>query len=155
VLFGMARDGLRQQVVDLGYSYSIQNGKLVVLPLNGFRPGQAVVINSQTGMIGIPEQTEDGISVRMLLNPLLGVGSKLTINEADVASAQQDLAFNALPIDPTFPGIAQNDGTYRIYVINHEGDTRGNDWYSDCVVLSTDPTVSQGLTPGLLSRGQR
>lgn len=155
VLYGMAADGLRDLMAGFGFTYSIQNGKLNIVEFNGFIPGQAVVLNSKTGMIGLPEQTEDGITVRCLLNPLLGIGSKLQINEKSVQQATQDLAYTAFPIDQQFPGIDKNDGVYRIYVIEHHGDTRGNDWYSEIVCLSIDPTVAQGLTPGLLSKGQR
>lgn len=155
VLYGMAADGLRDLVTGYGFSYSIQNGKLTVIPLQGFIPGQAVVLTSKTGMLGLPEQTEDGIKVQCLLNPLLGIGSKLQIDQKSIQQAQQDLAYTAFPVDQNVPGIDKNDGVYRIYVINHQGDIRGNDWLSDIICLSIDPTVTQGLTPGLLAKGQR
>jgi hypothetical protein len=60
-----------------------------------------------------------------------------------------------------FPGITDiayfanvtADGIYRVLVIEHNGDTRGNDWYTDMVALAVDPTrkppepVMEG-TPG-------
>lgn len=155
VLFGMASDGLRQLMASLGFSYSVQRGKLIVIPLSGFVPGEAVKLNSQTGMLGLPEQTADGVQIKCLLNPLLNVGSKVQIDQKSIQRGAQDLSFTAFPVDQAFPGIDKNDGVYRIYVINHTGDTRGNDWFSDITCLSIDPTVFRGLTPGLLTRNQQ
>lgn len=167
-IYTMARDAMRDFAASQGCSYSVQNGKLTLIPLDGFKPGEAVVINSQTGMVGVPEQTEDGITVTSLMNPNLAIGCKLRINEKDInqaAAASSGVNLN-LPTGTTnsadvanaqflrgLPGIGKDDGVYRIYVINHHGDTRGNDWYSEIVCLSIDPTLNEALTPGLLQRG--
>jgi hypothetical protein len=156
VLYGMVRDTLRDTCANQAMTYSVQNGQLTLIPLLGFLPGEAVVCNSQTGMIGLPEQTQNGIKVRMLLNPQLSIGSKLQINQASIqlltqpAGIQESADFTS---GHTPPGVAKGDGTYRIYVIEYKGDTRGNDWYSDITCLSIDPTLA-GITPELtIARG--
>lgn len=153
VLYGMARDELHVQAASAGLTYSIQKGKIVFLPLNGYRPNEAVVVNAQTGMVGWPEQTEAGIKVRMLLNPQLDVGCKLKIDNKSILLAQAPASGTSAQVQ--FENLNANvpvnaDGLYRIHVIEHVGDTRGNDWYSDVICLSIDQTTSQGLT----SRGQ-
>lgn len=154
VLYGMARDHLRALCASQGMTYSVQNGQLILLPLDGFKPGAAVVCNSSAGMIGLPEQTQNGIKVTMLINPALSVGSKLQINEGSIQQAAQPpqtvagSTFAALT-----PGIAKNDGVYRIYVLEWRGDTRGQPWYAEIVCLATDPTVNMGVTPGLYQKG--
>jgi len=153
VLFGMARDKLRFFAASQGMTWSVQNGTLTLIPLQGFLPGAAPVLcNSTTGMIGMPEQTPTGIKVRMLINPQLAIGSRLQINQGDIQQGVQDPQFTALPLSQVDPGIAANDGVYRIYVIEYTGDTRGNDWYADIITLAIDPTISQGLQPEYINR---
>lgn len=154
VMHGMARDRLHVDAASAGLTYFIRNGKINFVPLDGARPDEAVVCNAQTGMIGWPEQTEEGIKVRMLLNPLLDVGCKLKIDNKSITQA-------ARPASPLAPEANYQalfgqggqvplnaDGLYRIYVIEHTGDTRGNDWYSDAVCIS----LGAGASPALITR---
>ncbi|MDR3453569.1 MAG: DUF927 domain-containing protein [Rhodoferax sp.] len=39
----------------------------------------------------------------------------------------------------------KHDGLYYVMVANHNGDTRGNDWYTDLICLSIDATASKDL----------
>ena len=64
--------------------WSIQNGVVTLVPVTGYLPGQAVQINSASGMIGTPEQTEGGIMIRCYLNPLIKIGRLVQINNADI-----------------------------------------------------------------------
>jgi len=68
VLYGMARDRLSDIAASSNATWSIQNGQVQLVPLTSYIPGTAVVMNANTGMIGLPEQTEDGIKVKALLN---------------------------------------------------------------------------------------
>ena len=38
------------------------------------------------------------------------------------------------------------DGNYIALVIDHEGDTRGQPWYSHLTCLASDPTAPLGFT---------
>jgi hypothetical protein len=149
VMLGMPRDIAHAQAISNGMTYFISKGKIYWVPLDGARPDEAVVVNATTGMIGWPEVTEMGIKVRMLLNPRVDIGCKLQLNNADILRAQAavpgtlaDTAYQnlllAIPIDGT-----KADGSYYIYVIEYVGDTRGNEWFTDCTCLST----SGGFAP--------
>lgn len=148
VIYGMGRDHLRRIVTSAGASYSIQDGKLQIIPLTGYLPGTAVVLTSKTGMIGMPEQTQDGIKVQCLLNPKIKIGTRLQIDNASIQRAAKDpslqgeLAFNFLPA-------ISDDGFYRVLVHEYEGDTRGNPWYSNIICLAVNDTV----TPSLAVKG--
>src|SRR5262249_2466704 len=72
--FGLGRDLMQSAADSAGATWSIQNGTIQVIPLRGYLPGDAVVLNFLTGMIGLPEQTDEGINVRSLLNPKLRIG---------------------------------------------------------------------------------
>jgi hypothetical protein len=46
---------------------------------------QAIVVNSHTGLIGVPDETEEGITVAALVNSQIRWGSKIQINETDIS----------------------------------------------------------------------
>jgi hypothetical protein len=147
VLWGMARQHMRCAAA--GATWSIQNGKVQVVPLDGYLPGEAVVLNAQTGLIGFPEQTEQGVKARCLLNPRLRVAGLVQINNTDInrtaGAAGNDFSPGQLPYDrragpPMLFADVTADGFYRLYVVEYVGDTRGQDWYSDIICLAVDKT---------------
>jgi hypothetical protein len=142
VMYGMARDYLRQTAQASGTSWSVQDGKLQIVSLTGTLPDQAILLNSKTGLVGTPEQTNDGIKTRCLLNPLLKIGGKVQIDERDVATAK--LPDTSKDSTANKPASISSDGIYRVLTIEHSGDTRGNDWYSDIVCLDVDATAPAG-----------
>lgn len=82
--FGMSRLAMASIAQRANARWSIQNGVVTLVPNTGYLPGQAVQINSATGMIGTPEQTEGGIMIRCYLNPLIRVGQLVQINNGDI-----------------------------------------------------------------------
>ena len=142
VMYGMARDYLRQSAEASETTWSVQDGKLQIVSLTGTLPNQAVKLNSKSGLVGTPEQTNDGIKARCLLNPLLKIGGKMQIDEKDVAEAK--LPDTEKDSTANKPADISSDGVYRVLTIEHSGDTRGNDWYSDIVCLDVDATAPPG-----------
>lgn len=119
--------------------WSIQNGTLVFVPVTGYLPGEAVVINSASGMIGTPEQTDNGIIVRCYINPLIKIGQLIKLNNGDIN--QQIIAKQGFYPEYTsqyYVAPTSADGTYRVLVAEHVGDTRGNDWYTEITALAVD-----------------
>ena len=148
VLWGLPRAHLRASCLSTGSSWTINKGKVDVLPLSGYKPGEAVVLTSQTGLIGRPEQTNDGIRARCLLNPRIDVGALVQIDNRSI-----NLTLNQSPSQAPVPfnqwtGI-QNlasvtaDGIYRVYVAEHKGDTRGQEWYTDLTCLAVNPSTDR------------
>lgn len=152
VLFGLSRHILRNASGSIGASWSIQNGKVQVIPLQGYLPLEAVVLNGRNGMIGFPEQTDQGIKVRSLLNPKILVGGRIKIDNKSINQTynQTDLVPGApnilVPIQvnqapETVALTTAHDGIYRVFTVDHTGDTRGQDWYTDVVCLMIDQTT--------------
>lgn len=143
VMFGMARAQLRYLASSLDASWSIQEGKVVMIPLTGYKPGEAVEINVATGLIGIPEQTDGGIKLQCLLNSKLRIGGLVKLNNQEITQLMQANP-NAAPIPYNqwsgfqFNTPLSKDGTYRAYVVEHMGDTRGNDWTTSLICLAVD-----------------
>lgn len=147
VQYGMARDGMRNVARTTQTSWSIQNGKVQVIPFTGYAPGEAVKLNSASGMIGLPEQTQEGISVKVLLNPKIQIGTQVQINNASIQRAQFTLHFGTTAdqeksINEALLPSLSDDGFYRVLVAEHEGDTRGQEWYTNLVCLTVNKTVA-------------
>jgi hypothetical protein len=142
-LSGMTRDVLRELTQAWNVVWSIQQNKLTILPINGRAlPGAAIVLNSATGMIGMPEQTIDGIQVRALLNPQIVIGKTLRIDNKAIQEARVDLSYfgevrNAMVREVRIT----DDGLYRVIAVDHSGDTRGDAWYSDIICVAINDPV--------------
>lgn len=142
VLFGMARDTARDLAKTTQSFWSIQNGKLQFTKRTSYKPGTSVVLNANTGLVGQPEQTEEGIRITCLLNPSIVIGSVVNINNKDI-NATTNQPGNITAYDnplggPQLLASVAADGNYRAFVVEHHGDTRGNDWHTSITGLSID-----------------
>jgi hypothetical protein len=146
VVYGMARDRLNDIADTSNATWSIQDGKVQLVPLTSYIPGTAVVLTSNSGMVNLPEQTEDGIKVKVLLNPQIKVGSLVQINNKSIQGAflggQNLFAQGRLENIPGLLPKVTWDGLYRVYVAEHEGDVRGQPWYSNLVCLAIDSSAA-------------
>lgn len=148
VLFGLARAKLRDEVQTLGASWSIQQGVVTIIPKTGYLPNEVVVLSGQTGLIGRPEQTVDGIKARCLINPNIFVGARVQIDNKAINQLVQSNPNNAPVPYNQWTGVqlvanTTTDGIYRVFVIEYDGDTRGQQWYADLVLLAVDPSTDQ------------
>ena len=152
VMFGLAKTMMGTVTRTQKSTWSIQNGKINIIKLDSYMPGQVVVMNRDTGLIGRPEQTAEGIRVRHLLNPKLYCGGLVQIDNASInqtaaaqANKKASLAYNSWS-EPSYVADVSADGYYRLYVVEHTGDTRGGDWYSDLTCLKAD-SVTRKVKP--------
>lgn len=152
VLFGMGRALMRTCARTMGATWSIQDGKIVVLPLTGYLPTDAVELNVGSGLIGMVEQTDNGICATCLLNPKLVIGGLVKIDNAAINQTfQTDKSF-LIPYNQ-WKGVqilatVADDGFYRLYVVEHLGDNRGNEWYSKLTCLKFDKSSNTCLAFG-------
>ena len=143
VMFGMARDFLAQIARTAQTVWSIQDGRVVLIPETSYMPGEIPVITSETGMVGLPEQTQNGISIKMLLNPSIRIGTLLKIDNRSVQLRERSLNVKQQP-DEAFISEGnrlQDDGYYYVMIASHSGDTRGNEYYTEVICLAADVTV--------------
>lgn len=107
---------IKQQIL-----FFIQNGIVSVSRADVVNNGLPVIdINSNTGMIGIPQPHSVGIDIRTLLDVSLTAGQ--TIN----------FTSDLLPI---------YNGLYNIFTVTHHGSIRGNDFYTDLYCLKVNGGV--------------
>jgi hypothetical protein len=148
--FGMAKDLLREICMATNTSWSIQNGTLQVVANDQPKPGNVIVLNSRTGLVGLPVQTIQGIEGLCLLNPRITPGCLVQIDQKSIQQAAISPGYlsetNNMLLQQV--GIAA-DGIYKIFVAEHKGDARGNEFYTSFIgVRRGDP-----ITKALAARG--
>jgi len=147
VCFGQVRDRLADIASTHRVEWWIHRNNLEFVPVSAYKPGDAIVINSKTGMIGLPQQTNFGVSVRCLLNPGVGRGSRIKIDNASVQRQQfsstqsKETAF----INSILASNLDADGVYKVLMVNHTGDTRANEWYTEAECITVDSTRREVL----------
>jgi len=148
-LFGLARSSLNSVCRSKLCSWSIQNGKIVVIPLKGYDNGTVLEINSRTGLVGVPVATPNGIELQCLLNPYIQVGGRIKLKQSELTTTtvkQQGIYPQYGNVN--LPADTSTDGTYRVLVVEHEGDTRGTPWYSRLICLAIDNSSGSVLPRG-------
>lgn len=142
VAFGLARKHFRTISDTVQARWSVQAGKLTMVKLSGYLPGDAVVLTPTTGLVGSAASTLEGIRARCLLNPLIVPGRRIQldqsfINTTNIASNYDTSSYAQKPRYATI----SPDGDYRTLVVEHQGDTRGQEWYTDITCLAVDPSA--------------
>lgn len=108
VIYGNAAREMTSLCRSVGLSWSVQDGKLQIIPLRQVLAGAAILLSPSTGLIGSPSVDNKGIlSARMLMIPDVSPGRKLVLDAKRLK------------------------GQYRIETTKHSGDTAGGDWYID------------------------
>lgn len=145
VMFGLARKYMNHLTDTKGCTWSIQpDGKVKIIAFDDYLPNTAVVINAQTGMVGIPQATQQGIKVSCLLNPNIQTGQLIKLDNASINTTtnRSNIGFPAYS-DFEFFANTSNDGIYRALVVEHEGDSRGEgaDWLTTITALAVDKSA--------------
>lgn len=144
VIYGATRDALRVLAEDNDCTWSIQDGKVNFVPLTAYIPGEVPEINSDTGMVGLPEQAQNGIKIKTLLNPSLKIGQAIRLNNSSIQRYRFNLARNQQVANANTELLNKinTDGLYYVMQADHSGDTRGNNWYTDIICLAIDATIT-------------
>lgn len=99
---------LDKYVTSAGYQWSIQDGQLQVLSPDETLVESVTILNKATGLIGSPEQGEDGtVKARSLLQPAIVPGGRVILESEMVK------------------------GTFKAEQVSYIGDTWGPDWYTE------------------------
>jgi hypothetical protein len=143
VFCGLVKDEMRKFAWSQKCKWSIQDGQLTMIPLASYIPTPAVpIVSPNTGLIGVPEQAQDGIRMRTLLNAGYKIGQCVKLESAAINQYRYGLDTESAKINQNIAGQNKinSDGLYYVMVANHVGDTRGEDWYTDMICLAVDAT---------------
>ena len=155
VFFGMSRDKMREIAKNTQTSWSIQDGKLMMIPLTAYAPGDIPVLTAATGVIGLPEQTQNGIRLKTLLNPNIKIGQAVKLDNASIQRYKYSMAVTqeAANLLNEQSNKINNDGLYYVMIADHAGDTRGNEFYTELTCLAIDASIPRELLPQSAVRG--
>lgn len=136
VLFG-SPDGLLKQIEKTTDStYYIENSEANIVSPSDISKDEIFDLGPQTGLIGTPSQSQEGISCRCLMNPKIKINSLFHIDNAKIRTARLNLGNYQIPLDA--------EGIYRVIRMQYSGDTWGLEWY-----LEIDAITQTGTLPGL------
>jgi hypothetical protein len=123
-LSGSSKDILDQFAEEYGFDWSIQDGEVIITPVESPLEGdEAVLVNAATGMIGSPTVTEIGADVTTLLNPRMLPNRALQIESVNADIQLGNLFFRDVKRTTA-------EGTYKIQEVTFKGDSREGDWVS-------------------------
>ena len=118
---GRASAELDRLVRACGMEWSIQDGAVQILKRGATTSTQILELAPDTGLIGSPEHGSPGqepkqdksriLKVKSLLQPQMRPGGQLRVKAEGV------------------------EGTYRIQLVTHSGDTHGGEWFSEAECL--------------------
>jgi hypothetical protein len=133
----MTRDFLSGLAEQQGCEWNIEDGRLNFVPLDSYIPGEAVVLTAKTGLIGTPRMTIQGLVVRSLLNSRIKSGGQVKLDNASIASLKINIPYSGMDYAPG----TDADGAYTARVVQHVGDTRGQEWYTSMICVAIDGTA--------------
>ena len=87
--WGSARNQAEQCANAAGIAWAVDNGVLAIWPSGGARETGSPLISPETGMVGYPTYTAEGILVRALYNPLIMFGGKVTVESSLPATSRE------------------------------------------------------------------
>jgi len=123
-LSGSSKDILDGFADEYGFDWSIQDGEVIITPVESPLEGdEAVLISAATGMIGSPIVTEIGADVVSLLNPRLLPNKAFKIESVNADIQLGNLFFRNIKRTTA-------EGTYKIQEVTFKGDSREGDWTS-------------------------
>jgi len=113
-------------------------------PVSASALDNALVISpGEGGLIGVPQQTQDGVDFTCLLNPLIRVFNIPDDKKINCMLVKIDKSIiRQAEIQPNQESYSKldQDWTYKVIGVNHVGDTRGGDWYTK--VSGVDQSMS-------------
>lgn len=145
-------------------TWQLVDGQVQMVPEDKYIH-EAIVLNADTGLIGMPQQTMGGgVNVRCLINPNIRINGLIQLDQASVYRAtvgNSDIAqslgrigtsvYNGNIESDTLPSKQQaasiaTDGVYIVKAIDYTGDTRGQAWYMDLMCFARGARDLQSIS---------
>ena len=136
-IFGTPDEFLAWVAADNQYAYYVDDDGLVLSDLSDSATSGEIftysppslsgqVASAPGSIVGVPQQTQDGLSFRVLLDPRLKVQyppQQAKIDNSVIRFIKAQIGQRVSILD--------QDGIYKVAAVRHVGDTRGPQWYSE------------------------
>jgi hypothetical protein len=149
VYWGMLKDEMREFAESQGVLCSVQDGKFTVIPLQSYIPGTAIVISPTTGLLDTPEQTQNGIECRVLLNPQIKIGQLVELKNTTIDRLRYGLDIGSQGSNYLLSQTVKLNaaGMYYVMTADHIGQTRGPAWETKLTLLAVDAQIPREQVP--------
>lgn len=138
VMFGNASAYLDKIAQSNNAQFYVSDGQVNIVAAEDYGDNVAVLLTPATGLLETPEQTDDGIKGKCLLNPSLRLNTRIYIDNQFTNAMQ-------VTKDKT-PKAMNSSGIYKVITVTYSGDTRGESWFCDFEGVSMTGNVLSGLT---------
>lgn len=152
VLYNASRNVMDNIASQCNSTWQLIDGQVQMVPEDKYIH-EAIVLNADTGLVGMPQQTMGGgVNVRCLINPNIRINGLIQLDQASVYRAS--LGNNEVAQSPgRISEVDENgnrvltgttsqaasiatDGVYIVKAIDYTGDTRGQAWYMDLMCFA-------------------
>jgi hypothetical protein len=118
----------------------VQDGSLDIIAADAALPSEAVVVNSNTGMIGAPEVSGKGIRVKMVLNPQVRINGLIILDNNNIKIQALQQYTNGPKVRDKKLVKLDPDGRYKVFKLKHECDTRADGYTEvECIAFGQHP----------------
>lgn len=128
-MFGQPKDYALMLAKSEGALFYVNDRKINLVKPGDVPEGQIIDLSPSSGLIGTPEQTDDGVTAKCLLNPLLNVNKLVHISNEFVQETNE------------IGKASLSSGVYKVIKLKHSGDTTGNDWYTEFDAVAQPGTI--------------
>ena len=143
VLAGPTRHVLDRFAREHGAAWSVQDGSLDIIAADAALPSEAVVVNSDTGMIGAPEISGKGVRVKMILNPQVRINGLIILDNNNIKIQALQQYTNGPKVRDKKLVKLDPDGRYKVFKLKHECDTRADGYTEvECIAYGQHPPKS-------------
>jgi hypothetical protein len=122
--FGPPADALQNIADGNNANLWFSNMALHIRELRQQTDKPSIVYSPTSGLIGTPQQTQDGVEMKMLLDPKITLMTQIQLAKG-ITINQLQRNMNTLPT------ILDQNNVYIVGRLKHYGDSRGNDWYTE------------------------
>ena len=145
VLYSMSRDAMQGLADVNNFAWGYGSNGLIAIPKDPvYKKGEdVIVLDAQTGLIGRPTMTVNGLELQCLLNPRIDVGSLIQIDNSTIQRSAIDTSDKAVlerADRVSSDAFVSSNGLYRVYSRQFTGDTRGNEWYAKIIAFGVNAT---------------
>lgn len=104
---------------------------------------EVIVLTPQTGLIGRPKITVDGIETQCLLDHRLKIGVLVSIPNQSIqhTSYTTDAKASVPTLSTQNDDMIDSNGLYQVIFREFQGDTRGNEWYTNMRCQGVNATM--------------
>lgn len=150
VFFGSLHDSIQQFGKENNIDFDYSDDVISSINKLGFSVEPVQVLTPKTGMVGMPQLTSEGLTVKCLLNPKLKRKGRIQVDMSNLQTESYDIGYSSQQVDQPYknPKLATNaEGMFIIQAIEHSGDTRGDEWYTHLVCTAINAVVPKsGIT---------